>query len=119
MENLAFVIEDDEDLSKIFTEALLAAGYQVETIGDGAVAEQRLKEVVPEIVILDLRLPNVEGGTLLAQIRADERLKATRVIIATADALLGEYYNAQADLVLVKPISYIQLRDLTARYRKK
>jgi DNA-binding response OmpR family regulator len=119
MENIAFVIEDDLDLSNIFTEALKAAGYQVETIRDGATAQQRLKEVVPEIVILDMHLPNIDGGHLLAQIRADERIAKTRVIIATADALLGEYYEKKADLVLVKPISFSQLRDLTARYRKK
>jgi chemosensory pili system protein ChpA (sensor histidine kinase/response regulator) len=119
MENIAFVIEDDLDLSNIFTEALKAAGYQVETIRDGAVARQRLKEATPEIIILDLHLPNVDGGALLTQVRADERLTKTRVIIATADALLGEYYEKKADLVLVKPISFSQLRDLTARYRKK
>lgn len=119
MENIALVIEDDQDLSSIFTDALKAAGYQVETIRDGAVAQQRLKETNPEIVILDMHLPNVEGGKLLEQIRADERLVKTRVILATADALLGEYYEKKADLVLVKPISFSQLRDLTARYRKK
>ena len=119
MENIAFVIEDDQDLSNIFTEALKAAGYQVETIRDGAIAQQRLKEANPEIIILDMHLPNVDGAQLLTQIRADERLTKTRVILATADALLGDYYNKQADLVLVKPISFSQLRDLTARYRKK
>jgi chemosensory pili system protein ChpA (sensor histidine kinase/response regulator) len=119
MENIAFVIEDDQDLSNIFTEALKSAGYQVETIRDGAIAQQRLKEEIPEIIILDMHLPNVDGGELLTQIRADERIKKTRVIIATADALLGEYYEKKADLVLVKPISFSQLRDLTARYRKK
>jgi len=119
MENIAFVIEDDQDLSSIFTEALKAAGYQVETIRDGAIAQQRLKEAIPEIVVLDMHLPNIDGAQLLTEIRADERLEKTRVILATADALLGEYYEKKADLVLVKPISFSQLRDLTARYRKK
>jgi DNA-binding response OmpR family regulator len=119
MENLAFVIEDDQDLSSIFTEALKAAGYQVEMIRDGAIARQRLKEEAPEIIILDMHLPHVDGAELLSQIRADERIKNARIILATADALLGEYYNKIADLVLVKPISFSQLRDLTARYKKK
>jgi DNA-binding response OmpR family regulator len=119
MENIAFVIEDDQDLSNIFTEALKAAGFDVETIRDGAIAQQRLKEAQPELVILDMHLPHVDGAALLTQIRDDERLSQTRVILATADALLGEYYDKKADLVLVKPISFSQLRDLTARYRKK
>jgi DNA-binding response OmpR family regulator len=115
MEHKAFVIEDDEDLSQIFTDALNAAGFQVETICDGAVAQKRLKEATPYLIILDMHLPNVDGSELLAQIRADERLKDARVIITTADALLGDYHRDSADLVLVKPISFSQLRDLTAR----
>ena len=118
MENTAFVIEDDEDLSRIFTQALVSAGFQVETISDGAIAQQRLTESTPYLIILDMHLPNVDGSALLKQIRADERLKGSRVIITTADALLGDYHRDNADLVLVKPISFSQLRDLTARYRK-
>ena len=119
MENIAFVIEDDEDLSGIFTEALRAAGYQVETIRDGAVAQQRIKEASPELIILDMHLPHVDGAALLTQIRAEEHLKGTRVIITTADALLGDFYHDKADMVLLKPISFSQLRDLTSRYKKK
>jgi len=118
MENLAFVIEDDEDLSGIFTEALKAAGYQVEIFRDGRSAQLRLKESNPEMIILDMHLPNVDGATLLKQIRDEEHLKETIVLIATADALLGDYYNEQADGVLIKPVSFSQLRDLTARYKR-
>jgi len=119
MDNLAFVIEDDEDLSNIFTEALKAAGFEVETIRDGKIAQNRIKEGNPELIILDMHLPNVDGPTLLTQIRAEEHLKSTRVLLATADALLGDYYREQADSVLIKPVSFSQLRDLTARYRRK
>ena len=119
MENLAFVIEDDEDLSNIFTEALKAAGFQVETIRDGIIAQQRIKEASPELIILDMHLPHVDGATLLTQIRSEEHLKETRVLLATADALLGDYYRGEADSVLIKPVSFSQLRDLTARYKRK
>ena len=119
MENLAFVIEDDEDLSNIFAEALKSSGFDVETIRDGGVAQQRIKEAEPEIIILDMHLPHVDGATLLKQVRSDPRLKHTRVLITTADALLGEYYRDEADSVLIKPVSFSQLRDLTMRYKKK
>ena len=119
MENIAFVIEDDEDLSGIFTEALKAAGFQVETIRDGAVAQQRIKEASPELIILDMHLPHVDGAALLTQIRAEEHLKETYIIVATADALLGDFHHDEADMVLLKPISFSQLRDLTARYKRK
>jgi DNA-binding response OmpR family regulator len=115
MDNFALIIEDDEDLATIFAEALRAANYIAEIIRDGAVAQQNLKQIVPNIVILDMHLPHVDGAALLTQIRADDRLKKTTVIVATADAFTGDFYRDVADFVLIKPISFSQLRDLSMR----
>jgi len=115
-ENLALLIEDDEDLSDIFTNALQAAGYQVEAILDGKVAEERLTQVVPKIILLDMHLPHVNGADLLKQIHANDKLKSSRIIITTADNVQAEFYRNMASIVLVKPISFAQLRDLTARF---
>jgi DNA-binding response OmpR family regulator len=115
MGELAFVIEDDEDLSTIFSEALLAAGYKVDTIVDGLAARQRLEEGTPHLVLLDLHLPGLSGQELLTQIRADKRLENTLVVIATADARMGDSLRESADYILVKPISFTQLRDLTSK----
>jgi PAS domain S-box-containing protein len=117
MSHSALIIEDDADLAAIFAEALKAAGFDSNVIRDGAIAQQRIKEVVPHIVILDMHLPHVDGATLLKQIRADERLKGTIVIITTADAIMGDMYRDVADIVLIKPISFTQLRDLSSRLR--
>jgi CheY-like chemotaxis protein len=117
MRHVALVVEDDADLAAIFAEALQSAGFEPEVIRDGAVAQRRMKEVVPDIVILDLHLPNVDGSSLLHQIRADGTLKETIVIVSTADALMGEIYRDVADIVLIKPVSFTQLRDLSSRLR--
>lgn len=114
---LAMVIEDNEDLNQIFTTALQRAGYRVDSLFNGATAQQRLTEVAPEIVILDLHMPDVDGNVILGQIRADKRLAHTRVILATADAAFAESLQPQADLVLLKPISFSQLSQLASRYR--
>jgi CheY-like chemotaxis protein len=113
----ALIVEDDADLAAIFAEALKSAGFEPQVIRDGAIAQRRIKEMTPHIIILDLHLPHVDGSTLLTQIRADGALKGTIVIVATADALMGELYRDAADIVLIKPISFIQLRDLSARLR--
>ncbi len=118
MSELAFVVEDDEDLATIFTEALQSSDYQVETIRDGSIARERLNQAEPHIVVLDMHLPGVSGADLLTQIRSDERLKHTVVVLATADARLGEAYTEVADFVLIKPITFTQLRDLTTRLHK-
>jgi DNA-binding response OmpR family regulator len=117
MSQLALIIEDDPDLSTIFGSALKAAGFQIEVIRDGALALERLSAVVPAVVVLDLHLPEVAGTDILAQIRADSRLTDTRIIIASADSRLAESLRDQSDIVLLKPISFSQLRDLSARLR--
>ena len=117
MNNTALVIEDDFDLANIFAEATKAAGFDTEIIQDGLIAQTRLKKSHPGLVVLDMHLPHVDGSALLSQIHSDPSLKDTTIIIATADALMGDMYYEQADLVLVKPISFTQLRDLTSRLK--
>lgn len=121
MSELALIVEDDEDLASIFAEALRGIGYEVELVADGRVAQERLKNgPVPFLILLDMHLPHVSGADLLTNlIKQDERFSKTMVIITTADARMGDTYGDQVDFVLIKPISFVQLRDLTARLKPK
>jgi CheY-like chemotaxis protein len=114
---LALVVEDDTDLSIIFSESFKAAGFETEIVRDGAVAVQRLAETVPDVVALDLHLPGVSGEEILDRICADDRMTETRVIITTADPRMADTLDDRAFLVLLKPISFSQLRDLAKRLR--
>lgn len=116
---LAYIIEDNQDAVTIFQSALELAAYDVEVAYDGAVAQEHLTEIVPDLIVLDLHIPNVTGDILLRQIRSDERLKDTRVFLATADANMAAQLRDQAELVLLKPISFTQLRELAERFRPK
>ncbi len=116
MPRLAFIIEDDPDAAIIFSKAIGAIGFETEIIRSGDKAIQRLAEAEPGLVLLDLHLPNVAGTDILQQIRDDARLKDIRVIIVTADPRLANTCEDQADLVLVKPVSFSQVRDLVARF---
>lgn len=111
----ALIVEDNDDVAFIFAEAAKEAGYETEVVNSGNKALQRLAAVEPDLVILDLHLPGILGTDILDQIRADERLTDTRVIVATADSRRAEELHEVADLVLLKPIGYSQLRDLAAR----
>lgn len=111
----AMIIEDNEDLGIIFAEALQAAGFETTLISDGERALAQLKESVPKIIIVDLHLPHVSGEAILEWIRGDARFDESRVIIATADPRMADMLKEKADLVLLKPISFGQLRDLAAR----
>ncbi len=114
---LALIIEDDRKQATIFTGALQTAGFETETILDGRDGLDRLAVTTPAVVVLDLHLPRVSGKDILQHIRADARLANTRVMLATADALTAKGLQEAADLVLLKPISFRQMRDLAARLR--
>ncbi|WP_420642916.1 response regulator [Candidatus Leptofilum sp.] len=113
---VSLIIEDDPDLIHIFARALELSGYETKTVEDGTEAIALLAKIVPDIVVLDLHLPGVSGREILRAIRADGRLTHTRVILATADYRTVEDLREDADLVLLKPISFKQLRDLSSRF---
>ena len=120
MNELALIIEDDEDLANIFSEALRGGGFEVEHVADGRLAQERLKNgIAPFIILLDMHLPHVSGADLLTIIKDNEKFSKTMTLITTADALMGNMYRDQVDFVLVKPISFVQLRDLTRRLKPK
>lgn len=114
---LALIIEDEADLADIFAKAIQSAEFDVQIIRRGDAALERLKRIAPDLVVLDLHLPGVKGADILARIRDDEKLASTRVIIATANPRMAEDLRDQADLILLKPIGYLQLRDLAQRLR--
>jgi DNA-binding response OmpR family regulator len=109
-----FVVEDDPKLTTIITFAL-QGNFELETCTDGGIAVERLKQIVPDIVILDLNLPGVSGREVLKGIRADARLANTRVILTTADERQAETLTDEADLILLKPVSPTQLREMALR----
>jgi len=114
---LALIIEDDIDLATIFADALQAAQFKTEIIADGAAAQSRLLEVIPRLVVLDLHLPHISGEALLQQIRSTPALAGIKVVIASADAITADLLSPDSDLVLIKPVSFSQLRDLAQRLR--
>jgi CheY-like chemotaxis protein len=116
----ALIIEDDEDLASIFAEALRGVGFEVEHVADGQAARERLKNgTTPYIILLDMHLPHVSGADLLTDLKSNDRFNETTIIITTADARMGETYGDMVDFVLIKPISFVQLRDLTSRLKPR
>ena len=112
---LALIVEDEFDISLVFSKALQAAGFETEIIASGDAALTWLSSSEPDIVILDLNLPRVTGPEILQYIRGDERLAKTPVVVATAYARLADSVRDQASHILFKPVSFAQLRDLSAR----
>ena len=113
---LALIIEDDPQLNTIMA-ITLQADFEIETCADGSAGLARLKQTVPTVVVLDLNLPGASGKEILQSIRADERLSKTRIILTTADERQAETLREDADIVLLKPVSPAQLRELALRLK--
>ncbi|RLC67567.1 MAG: hypothetical protein DRI48_01950 [Chloroflexi bacterium] len=113
---LALIIEDDPDAATIFSQALQAAEFEVETATTGTQALERLKYTAPAVVILDMHLPYVAGADILDYINTEPRLMKTQVIIITGDHELANdpalQQQGRVIQILVKPVIYSRLHDL-------
>ncbi|MBE2223521.1 MAG: response regulator [Anaerolineae bacterium] len=114
---LALIIEDDAAISAIYAESLEMAGYETEIIDNGRSAIKRIQEIIPALILLDLHLPEIFGEDVLKAIKNEPKLAKTRIFIATADHIRAEDLRDDVDLILLKPISFMQLRDMALRFR--
>lgn len=111
---LALIIEDDPNLNDIIA-LTLQEDFDIETCTDGNTAMGLLGNVIPQLVVLDLNIPGKSGREILTHIRSEKRFQRTRVIVATADNRQAETLHNDADIVLLKPVSPGQLRELALR----
>ncbi|RME06540.1 MAG: response regulator [Anaerolineae bacterium] len=112
---LAIIVEDDPFQAEIFSQALQQARYQAIICADGGQGLEQIRAHKPWLVVLDLQLPGLNGEQILDAIRADEQLAQTQVIVATANPQMAATLYESSDLVLIKPISFSQLRQLAER----
>lgn len=102
------VVEDNDLNRKLFCDVLRASGFSVEPVADGLEAIDKTREFVPNLVIMDIQLPNVSGLDLIAQLKADAALRAIPVLAVTAYAGKGDeerIRDAGAEGYLSKPVS--------------
>jgi len=106
------VVEDQAATADLILEVLRGEGYEAQTVDTLAKARARIKKTPPELMILDRNLPDGDGVDLLAEIRADEKLAGTPIIILTAkkdvaDKVAG--LRTGADDYVAKPFNTEEL----------
>jgi DNA-binding response OmpR family regulator len=109
------VADDDADILRIVELNLRLEGFEVVTARDGPDALAKAVAVRPDLVLLDVRMPGIDGYTICAQLRADASLAAVPVIIVTANygpAEVEAARRAGADDFLVKPFLPATLLDM-------
>lgn len=113
----ALLIEDDRDVAALFRHVLDMAGYRTDIVFDGNAAVEKLDNVHPDVVLLDLQLPGVSGVDILKKMRSDERLKTVPVVVITAYAYYANSLPVEPDLFLLKPVDIHDLSNLIQRLR--
>lgn len=106
------VVEDEEALSELLKYNLEAEGFEVETIFRGDDAELRLKEVVPDLLLLDWMLPGLSGIELCRRVRLREETATLPILMLTARSEESERVrglSTGADDFVVKPFSVPEL----------
>jgi two-component system, OmpR family, phosphate regulon response regulator PhoB len=106
------IVEDDESLVELLRYNFVAAGYAVESVMHGDEAEARLKEAVPDLLILDWMLPGLSGIELCRRLRQKPHTQRLPLIMLTArneeaDRVRG--FETGADDYVVKPFSVDEL----------
>jgi CheY-like chemotaxis protein len=85
--NTVFVVEDEAPVRAVIVEALERSGYRVTGFGDGASALRRMDETLPDLILLDMRMPGMDGFEFLARLRANPPWVGVPVIVVSG---LGE-----------------------------
>jgi CheY-like chemotaxis protein len=81
------VVDDEPDVRELFNITLRMAGHVTETAKDGVEAVDRLQSDIPDLILLDLMMPRLDGFGLLTHIRQNMQTKPVRVLVATAKVL--------------------------------
>ena len=102
------VVEDNDLNRRLFCDVLKSQGYAVEPCADGLEALDRARQFVPNLIIMDIQMPNVSGLDLIEAVKKDVALRAIPVLAVTAYAGKGDedrIRTAGAEGYLAKPVS--------------
>ena len=108
----ALVLDDDMDFCTIVKQMLKWRGFETRVAHSAADVLSTLRHMQPQVMLVDIMMPEVDGLELISKIRSDNRFANTRIIVITARAILDMQVaskEASADFFLTKPVSLYEL----------
>ena len=111
------VVEDNEKNMKLFRDVLVATGYRTLEATTGNEAVDMTSEHTPDLVLMDIQLPDLDGVQALHRLRADARTASIPIVALTAQAMQGDrerFLEAGFDGYMSKPVN---VRDLIETVR--
>ena len=122
MNHSILVVDDNPTNLKLFTYLLALPGYDVTTAGNAEEALQVLANIKPELILMDLQLPDIDGLTLTRRLKQDPAFSGTIIVAVTASAMKGDEEKARAagvDGYMTKPLEKRAFRAMVEHYLKR
>jgi len=113
------VVEDDTDNRRIVIKVLTVEGYEVVEATDGIEALAQARAAQPDLILMDLALPNLDGWEATRRLKSDPATRAIPVVALTAIAMSGDEERARAagcDDYIAKPARPMMIREVVKRH---
>lgn len=108
------VVDDEAQITRVLKTSLSSQGYGIRTAADGEEALQLMKDWPPDLIVTDLRMPNMDGLELCRHVRTQSRVPIIVLSVKGEEAIKVEALDAGADDYVTKPFS---INELLARIR--
>jgi two-component system phosphate regulon response regulator PhoB len=111
---LALIVEDEPQIARLLREILVMQGHEVAEVDDGALAASAVRALRPDVVLLDIGLPNVHGLDVLEEVKGNPDTAHVPVIVVTAwwsADLSGRARAMGAQSVIAKPFELDAVRE--------
>jgi len=108
MSKRILIVDDDPEVVKLFSFVLKRAGYEIKTAPGGEAALHQVRQSPPDLIVLDVMMPGLDGYEVTRQLRAQPDTAAVPIVMLTARALPSEQVTgilAGATSYLVKPVT--------------
>jgi len=113
------IVEDNEKSMKLFRDVLAVKGYRTLEATTGGQAFELAAEHAPDLVLMDIQLPDIDGVEALSRLRANERTASIPVLAVTAQAMQGDHERFLAegfDDYISKPVNIVELVRTVKRH---
>jgi len=103
------VVDDDASVRKLLRRFLTAAGYAMSEAGDGITGLKIAKQLIPDLVVIDVLMPDMNGYELCALLKQDAATAPIPVLFLTGQGKMGDVEDAMAqgaDVFMTKPVDF-------------
>lgn len=117
--SVVLIIDDDEEIRKVLYKYLTKLGYQVETADNGELGIKLARNLLPDVIILDVLMPKMDGWEVLSHLKASSELAHIPVVILSVIEDKNMGYSLGASDYLVKPITREELSKMLQKYHSQ